>query len=152
MVYLIAGLVVVGVVVIALSRERVEAEPVCPNCREPLESLEVDRCPNCMLWQPPEQDAPTHRWRRQQVRIGLLLVVLPPLLGLLLPIVIERTLAPEPVPLAGRPTPLSTTRPWPPALPTLTPQQLAQLRALGYLPAAPGRGVAAPTTQPAPSD
>ncbi|MFQ5495717.1 MAG: hypothetical protein ACE5EX_10095 [Phycisphaerae bacterium] len=71
---LVVSLAIVGSVVVALSRERIETKPTCPNCREALESFEVDRCPNCMLWQPPDRGRPSYRWRRHRLTLGLLLL------------------------------------------------------------------------------
>lgn len=138
MIYLVAGLGLLGCVVVASSRRRVEPRPMCPNCGAALQSFETDRCPECLLWQPPDRDKPRYVWQRYRATLGILLVVLPLFAFLLVPLVIRETFAPPPpvaAPLFGYPT-------TPPALPSalrgLTPGQIAQLRALGYLPSAWG--------------
>lgn len=135
MIYTVIALALVGGVVLALSRRTVAARPVCPNCREPLESFEVDRCPYCLLWQPPDRDVPTVCWRKRQAILGGLLIGVPAVLYLLLPIVVEAIFAPP-----SNPTPTvvpggwGATPPLPPALQALSPSDIAKLRAMGYLP------------------
>ena len=143
MIYLVAGLALLGCVVIASSRRRVEARPMCPNCGAALQSFATDRCPECLLWQPPDRDKPHYAWQRHRATVGILLVVLPLIVFLIVPLVIRETFAPSPVsmPLLGFPT---TPPALPPALRGLTPAQIAQLRALGYLPSP--RGTTMPTT------
>lgn len=145
MIYTVIAFGFVGVVVLALSRRKVAAQPVCPNCLEPLDSFEVDRCPHCLLWQPPDRDAPTIQWRKRQAILGGLLIVLPAILLLLLSIVIEAIFAPPSIS-----TPIVTQRNWrapppvPPALQSLSPKEINTLRGMGYLPGQWG----APTPQP----
>lgn len=132
--YLVIGLALLGCVAVASSRRRVESRPACPNCGAALPSFETDRCPSCLLWQPPDPDKPQHVWHRYRTTLGILLIVLPVFVFLLAPLLIRETFAPLEPPSAvftGIPTALP---PLPPALRGLTPGQIAQLRALGYLP------------------
>ncbi len=145
MIYTVIVFGCIGVVVLALSRRTVAAQPVCPNCREPLENFEVDRCPHCLLWQPPDRDAPTIQWRKRQAILGGLLIVLPAILLLLLPIVIEAIFAPPSIS-----TPIVTQRNWgapppvPPAMQSLSPKEINTLRGMGYLPGQWGTPVPQP--------
>lgn len=77
MVYVIIGFAVFGLAMVATAGRTVPPEPMCPNCRERLESVTVERCPHCLLWQPPEVSQPTRRWNWGRVALGLLTVILP---------------------------------------------------------------------------
>jgi len=150
MIYLVAGLALLGCVAIATSRRCVEARPMCPNCGRALPSFETDRCPECLLWQPPGRDKPRYVWQRYRLTLGLLMMVLPVFAWLLVPLVIRETFSPAPVktpPPALLPGFL-TAHPLPPALQGLTSDEIAQLRSLGYLPSPWGTTMPT-TTKPA---
>ena len=77
MLYVVIGFSVFGLAMVATAGRRVPPEPVCPNCRERLENITVERCPHCLLWQPPEVSQPTRRWNWGRVTLGLLAAILP---------------------------------------------------------------------------
>lgn len=133
MIYLVAALAGVGLVVLALARRRVPVEARCPTCRTALESVEVERCPTCQLWHPVDAGARRYRWQRDRLVVGVLLLALPGSMYALLPIVTRYTLArpkPRAVPILPLPAGGGASR-------GLTPQQMQQLAALGYLQQSP---------------
>jgi hypothetical protein len=77
--YLFIAAAAAGAAIIASSRRAIIPQPCCPNCRTLLDDLEVERCPNCLLWQPPDRRHPGYRWRISRLLIGLLLIVGPAL-------------------------------------------------------------------------
>ena len=68
---------------------------MCPNCGAALPSFETDRCPECLLWQPPDRDKAHYAWQKHRATVGILLVVLPLIVFLIVPLVIRETFAPE---------------------------------------------------------
>lgn len=135
LIYLVIGLALLGCAAVVSSRRRVEPRPVCPNCGAGLPSFETDRCPSCLLWQPPDRDKPQYVWQRYRLLLGVSLIVLPLFVFLLAPLVVRETFAPPKSPSAAWPRFPTTLPAPPPALRGLTPKEIAQLRALGYLPA-----------------
>ncbi len=140
--YLVVALGMVGAVVLICARRRVPPEPRCPTCRQPLEALDVERCPNCLLWHPVDASASSYRWQRERLLIGALLIALPAALYLLVPIITSYTfLPPPPKPQPAFPIPLGSN-----VLSQMTPAQLQQLQALGYIQATPQGVVIQPMT------
>lgn len=144
MFYWIIGFALAGGLTLALSRQRVAPEPVCPNCRKPLSGFDVDRCPHCLLWQPPDRDVAKPRWRVGRALTGVALLILPLFAYLLVPLVLDRTFAPGPTQPTTRPP---TIVPFPAG--GLTPAQRARVRALGYIPTVGPPGGPGAATQPA---
>ncbi|MFH1417549.1 MAG: hypothetical protein ABII12_04585 [Planctomycetota bacterium] len=147
MIYLLIAGGVLGVVTVLLSRHRVEPEPICPTCKQRLEDFSVERCPHCLLWQPPDRGRPTHRWQIDRLLLGLALILLPTFAWLLVSILLDPDLR--------RPsTPGTAAVPTFPALPPQAARMQRQIQVLGYASKAtsPARAGATPTTAPAMSE
>jgi hypothetical protein len=68
-----------GLLIVVLSRRTITPQALCPNCGTLLDDFSVERCPHCLLWQPPDRPHRRHRWRTGRLYIGLSLIIGPTL-------------------------------------------------------------------------